>query len=120
MTQTQTANRGLVLRGWLIVIAGAAFFLWLGILGIKILIDLFHIFTHPALALAYFHSDKFKAFAIVMGFILGVCIVLKLILLEKWQWKVLLRLTVWLFLGGSAVVIFLAVLKWAWATLVGH
>jgi len=114
MAGTQAEKKEPNFLGWLIVICGAALFLRLGL---EVVRWLFHVSTHRAPALAYFHSDNFKAIAIVTGFLLGVWIVASLVLLQKWQWKILLRWTAGLFLGGTIVVIFLAVLKWAWTTL---
>lgn len=69
------------------------------------------------MAIAYFRSDNFKAAAVVVGSLFAVWTAAVLVSLRKWQWKMLLKSLAAFVVAGSIIVIFLAVLKWAWTTL---
>ena len=64
----------------------------------------------------FFHSDTFKAWAIILVAILG----LKLIARKFNEWEDWVKIIEILFLAGSGILIFLAVLKWAWRAVFAH
>jgi hypothetical protein len=64
----------------------------------------------------FFHSDTFKAWAIILAVILGLKLLArKLTDMEDW-----VRIIEILFLAGSGILIFLGVLKWAWIAVFAH
>ncbi len=64
----------------------------------------------------FFHSYIFKVWAIILLVILGLkLLVRKFNELEDW-----VRIIEILFLAGSGILIFLAVLKWAWIAVFAH
>jgi hypothetical protein len=64
----------------------------------------------------FFHSDTFKAWAIILAFILGLKLLAsKLTEMEDW-----VRIIEILFLARSGILIFLTVLKWAWIAVFAH